>query len=354
LSDVYLHERSYDLSLKEATTALKLNPNNYRTRMIRASSSIGLRKWDDAERDYLKLIETTPGNPTAYYQMGLLKSALKDPEAAIGYFNTAYAKNNKLLDVFVQIVKSHVMKKEFKTAHDLCEKQIIIYADQKPLMAVVHNIEAGIYLAERNLEQARVSLNNAISIHPDYLAPYETQAKLFLAEKNTDKAIQQYQTIINKNPNLPLPHMMLGTIYDSTREFEKAADHYQKALDINPTFAPAANNLAYHLLKRTDRIDEALRLARIAKERLPEDPGVMDTLGMVYYEKGLYGNAVNEFLDSLKKIPDHPTVNYHLGMAYAKKENKELAIGALTKALKLSDTFEDANAAKQLLAELKK
>jgi len=173
-------------------------------------------------------------------------------------------------------------------------------------------------------------------------------------EKNKKKAIEQYQAIIDKNPNLPYPHMMLGTIYDSSKQFEQAADQYRKALKINPQFAPAANNLAYHLVQRTDQIDEALRLARIAKEKLPEDPGVADTLGMVYYNKKLYGNSVNEFLDSLKKIPDHPVVNYHLGLAYHKRGNKELAVQALKKALQISDKFEEADLARQLLVELAK
>ncbi|MBU2632077.1 MAG: tetratricopeptide repeat protein, partial [Proteobacteria bacterium] len=214
--------------------------------------------------------------------------------------------------------------------------------------------EAGIFLSQNQIENAKSSLSKAIAANPDYLSPYATQAQIFLAENNREKAIAQYQEMINKNPKLPVPHMMIGIIYDSYKNFEKAADHYRKALEINPDYAPAANNLAYHLLQRTNQIDEALRLARVAKEKLPEDPGVMDTLGMVYYKKSLYGNAVNEFLDSLKKFPENPVVNYHLGMAYHKKENKELAIAALKKALQISDKFEDAGHAKQLLSELEK
>jgi len=354
LADIYMHERSYDLAQKEATNALKLNPNDYRTRLIRANSLIGIQKLPEAEKDYLKLIETTPENPTAYYQFGLLKSALNEHEKAIGYFNTAYEKNNKLIDVFTQIIRNKVINEDFKTAHELCKKQIKVYTDQKPLIAVVHNVEAGVYLSENEIKKAKDSLFKSIAAHPDYLTPYGTLAKLFLAEKNKEKAIEQYQAILEKNSKLPFPHMMLGTIYESNNDFKKAADHYQKALDINPEFAPAANNLAYHFLERTDNIDEALRLARIAKEKLPEDPGVMDTLGMVYYKKGLYGNAANEFLDSLKKIPENPIVNYHLGLAYHKKENNKLAIAALKKALEINDKFEDAKKAKQLLLELEK
>ena len=36
----------------------------------------------------------------------------------------------------------------------------------------------------------------------------------------------------------------------------------------------------------------------------------MDTLGWVYYKKGLYDSAINEFSDSLAKIPDNAIVHY--------------------------------------------
>ncbi|MFN2359363.1 MAG: tetratricopeptide repeat protein, partial [Desulfotignum sp.] len=137
-----------------------------------------------------------------------------------------------------------------------------------------------------------------------------------------------------------------------TKDHDKAMAHYKKALEINPEFAPAANNLAYLLLTTTDQYDEALRLARIAKSKLPEDPGIMDTLGLAYYKKELYGNALNEFLDSVKKIPDHPVVNYHLGLTYHKRGDRAQAIASLTKALELSDQFDGADNARQLLSEL--
>ena len=354
LADIYLHERSFELAQKESSAALELNPYDYQTRIIRANAFLGQNKVNEAEKDYAKLIEIAPDNPMAYYQMGLLKSALKRYDDSLGYLKIAYEKNNKLIDVFLQIVKNHVLKKEYETAHLLCKNQITLYGDQKPLVAVVYNIQSGIYLAQKQIEKAKESLNNAILTNPDYLPPYETLAKLFLTENNKEKAIEQYTMILEKNPKLPVPHMMIGTIYDSDKDYEKAADHYKKALDINPEFAPAANNLAYHLLKRTDQVEEALRLARIAKGKLPEDPGVMDTLGMAYFRKGLYGNAVNEFIDSLKKIPNNPTVHYHLGSAYAKKGDKELALASLKKALELNDKFEEAKEAEQLISELGK
>ena len=80
----------------------------------------------------------------------------------------------------------------------------------------------------------------------------------------------------------------------------------------------------------------------------------MDTLGFAYYKKGLYGNAVSEFNDSLKKIPDNPIVHYHLGLAYNKKGNIELARKEIARALEINKDFPGAEKAKILLDELNK
>jgi len=69
-------------------------------------------------------------------------------------------------------------------------------------------------------------------------------------------------------------------------------------------------------------------------------------------KKGVYDIAIQEFTDSLEKIPDNATVHYHLGMAYYKKGNKELAGVELEKALSLDDSFDGSEEARKILSEL--
>ena len=166
------------------------------------------------------------------------------------------------------------------------------------------------------------------------------------------KAIEQYEAILERNPRQVGSHMLLGTIYDMQKEAGMAEKHYRKAIEISHDFAPAANNLAYLLADQNSNLDEALNLAQKAKEKLPDDPSVMDTLGLIYYKKGLYDSAIQEFKDSLVKLPDNATVNYHLGMAYYKKEDKQMAKNYLEKAIKIDPQLENANEVKEILNDL--
>ena len=353
LADIYLHERSFDLAQNEATEVLKMDPSNYRATMISASSHMNVGKTQEAENGFKTLIKLNPENPSGYYQMGLLESTLRRYEEANKFLKQAMSKDNTLLDVFTLLIRNYANLNQLDMAHELCKKQIEIAKNEPSVIAIINYLEGNLYLAYNEINKAKDSFNKAIEANPDYLLPYSAIAQIALALNNKENAITQYQIMLEKNPNLPVTHMKLGILYEMGKEFNKAADHYRKALEINPEYAPAANNLAYHLAKRTDKFDEALALARTAKDKTPNDPGVMDTLGYVYYKKGLYGNAASEFLDSLEKIPDSPVVHYHLGLTYHKKGENKLAIKQFEQALKLNIVFEDADKAKMLLQELK-
>jgi tetratricopeptide (TPR) repeat protein len=143
--------------------------------------------------------------------------------------------------------------------------------------------------------------------------------------------------------------MALGAINDQQGEGEKAEAYYRKALEIKSDFVPAANNLAWNLAERGRNIDEALGFAQIAKEQMPKNAAVMDTLGWIYYLKGTYVNAISELQDSVALDPHNPVINYHLGMAYFKNNQPDEAREFLKKALAIDPNFKGAGEASSIL-----
>ena len=143
--------------------------------------------------------------------------------------------------------------------------------------------------------------------------------------------------------------MALGSIYDRQGEGEKAETYYRKALEIKKDFAPAANNSAWNLADRDKNIDEAFRLAKLAKNNMPDDPKVMDTLGCICYLKGINLFALEEPQDALSRMPDDPIVNYHLGKVYYRNQQYEKARQYMEKALKIDSDFKGADEARRLL-----
>ena len=97
----------------------------------------------------------------------------------------------------------------------------------------------------------------------------------------------------------------------------------------------AANNLAFMYAEQGTNLDVALQLATTAKQRLPDDASVDDTIGWIYYKKDLPSMAVKSLEESLKKRPDTADVLVHLGLAYAKLGENAKARAAFERALKL-------------------
>ena len=126
------------------------------------------------------------------------------------------------------------------------------------------------------------------------------------------------------------------------------------ALVLDPQAAVAANNLAWDYAENGGAsLDVALQLAQTAKARLPKSWEASDTLGWIYYKKGLVSRAVTALREASQQAPSNPTIHYHLGLAYLKDGHKSEAEAALQHALKLDPKFQAADDAKRALATIK-
>jgi tetratricopeptide (TPR) repeat protein len=174
-----------------------------------------------------------------------------------------------------------------------------------------------------------------------------------MAERKFDQAVVEYEKVIKKDPQSTGTHMLLGILYDLKQDHKKANDYYKKVLDINKNFAPAANNLAWNYMEHGGDLDVAVSLAQKAREILPDDPHVADTLGWIYYKKGVYATAIGILKESSEKFQNrNATVLYHLGMAHYRQGNPDAAGDTLKLALKISKDFPGAEEAKKVLTNL--
>lgn len=132
-----------------------------------------------------------------------------------------------------------------------------------------------------------------------------------------------------------------------------ARKRYEQILAVDPRAPIAANNLAMIYMEEGTNLDVAMQLAQTAKSGLPDRPEISDTLGWVYYKKGLAAMAVGPLLQAADKAPRNAVIQYHAGMALAKAGNKPQAKQKLEAALALDANFAGAEEARKTLASLK-
>ncbi len=104
----------------------------------------------------------------------------------------------------------------------------------------------------------------------------------------------------------------------------------------NPEMVGPANDLAWLLAERGERLDYSLALAQRAA-RLARGPEVLDTLGWVHFKRGEMEEARRAFEGSLELNPDYATARYHLGLTQAKEGDRQAALESLRAAVAVGD-----------------
>jgi Tfp pilus assembly protein PilF len=143
-----------------------------------------------------------------------------------------------------------------------------------------------------------------------------------------------------------------GIILQEQGKNREARDRFAQALDIDPDAAVAANNLAWLYAETDEDLDRALELALRAKAALPDRPEVNNTVGWVYYRKGLASDAIPYFAKSIEKDATNPVYHYYLGLAYLKNGDPARGRRSLEHALTLKPDFSNAADARRTLASL--
>ena len=107
--------------------------------------------------------------------------------------------------------------------------------------------------------------------------------------------------------------LLKGIMEGDAKDHVAQAKTYRAMLAVDPSNLFALNNLAYALADESP--DEALKLALQAAQIAPNNPTVQDTLGTIYYRKGLYGMAVRYLKNAVDTGPS-PRRQFHLGKSY--------------------------------------
>ena len=145
---------------------------------------------------------------------------------------------------------------------------------------------------------------------------------------------------------------MAGLILEAQNKRAEAQKRYEVIVAQGGRAPVAANNLAWIYAESGGNLDTALELAQAAKSQIPASPEISDTLGWIYYKKGLPLLAIPQLEESVAKNPKNASYQFHLGLAYAKAGQFAKARAALEQALQLSPTFEGADLARKTLSEI--
>ncbi len=214
------------------------------------------------------------------------------------------------------IVDSFVAQKQIAKAG---ERLAAIVAGH-PGSAALERLEAKWFAALHRNEEARQALGRALAAEPKSVTDLVSLAELDLEEHRMAEAARELDQALQYEPKNVKGLVLRAEVEDRLGRPAAAAIRYRDALAIDETNLVALNNLANDVAITNP--DEALSLAQRAMEAAPDNPGVEDTIGWMYYRKGMYQNAV-QYLQAANSKEPNPSRRFHLGLAYMKVGDRD-------------------------------
>jgi tetratricopeptide (TPR) repeat protein len=203
-------------------------------------------------------------------------------------------------------------------------------AAARPKSAPLQNLLGQWYLRSDNPGAARKAFEAAKSADSRFVPADLALAQLDLREGRNDSVRQRMSAVlVADQKNVPALLLLAGA-EEHAGDRAAALGTYRRVLNVDGSSLIALNNIAYSLA--LDNPDEALKFAQQAAEIAPDNPTIEDTLGWVYYRKGLYSMAVR-YLKTATEKETTPLRQFHLGMSYTKAGDPEMGLKMMSAAL---------------------
>jgi tetratricopeptide (TPR) repeat protein len=182
-------------------------------------------------------------------------------------------------------------------------------------------VETDASIALKEAKQGKLSADEYLRIANDQM-----EARQY------DQAVTSYQKAIAQNPRFADAYSNLGILYKRQNKLDEAERQFKMALAVNPQHEAAQANLTNLLRRKGDY--EKIETASKAQEEKGGAQSAMTyhATGLAYLDKDQYDKAIAEFKKAITQAPDMPEIQSNLGVAYYKKGDYANAVVYLRKA----------------------
>jgi Tfp pilus assembly protein PilF len=325
------------------------HPRNLEARLLLLHGLMAVGDLPQATQQVNVLLQANPDSATVQTAAGMLAAMKQDSAGARAAYGRALAVDPRSYQALAGLLTTEMQGKQFGNAKALIEKQLALTPNDPNVLLM----SAQTYNALGDAFAMEKALKKTVEVDPQSLQAYAMLGKMYYQQGRLDLARRELETYVNRAPNSVPGNTMLGTILELQGRNDEAKARYNKALQTDPRAAVAANNLAWIDANNNGNLDVALQLAQTAKAQLPSRHEVDDTLGWIYYKKGLSSQAIEALSSSTTRQPDNPNYNYHLALAYHQSGNHAQAKKYLEKVVNSKAKFDRLEDARKLLESIK-
>jgi Flp pilus assembly protein TadD len=167
-----------------------------------------------------------------------------------------------------------------------------------------------------DFSEARRHYERALELNKGYIIARVNLAVLSLHYEKKKEASQVFREILSSYEDDADLHNGLGVCALREDKVKEGVDHFRKAIDIQGESAPLYNNLAFAYAEANEYLNESLKMAREALKAEPKNPVFLDTLGWVYFKRGVFEQAIDTLREALDLAPKSEKIRSHLVTVY--------------------------------------
>jgi tetratricopeptide (TPR) repeat protein len=349
LVGLHLQAGNEDKARQQLATLLKADPKSKRGLETLFKLEVSKKQWEKAQEVAKQIQQTFPEEGAGFYMSGLAYQAEGKLDAAATAFEQALAKKPDAIEPLTELIKTLMAQKQPEKAIAQLQQVIKHQADH----FIAYNLLGGVYLSQQKFAEAKIALNKAVDIKPDWFSPYRNLALAELVQKNQAEAIKIYTKGIEKTKGAMELVEDLARLHHSAGEHDKVLALYEAAYKRYPDSALAVNNLASYLSDFADTPENLERAAKIAEPLAKsKNASFLDTVGWIAYKQDKLDYA-KEMLTKALEAADSPIAHYHIGMLYFKQQDLPKAAEHLQKAIDAKVNFDGLDKAKETLEKAK-
>ncbi len=356
LAQLFLINHEFASAVQTAKEVLEFDPHNLTARLVRTGALAAMGNRAQARAELGDAIAQFPASADAQLQLGLLDLGEKRYQESEQRFRQVYQDHPADLRALMGIAENYIQQGQYDKAIALLEGELA----KNPARLELKYALGAIAVKAKRWDLAIEQFQAILAVRPDAGDVYVKLGQVLAAKGEGAAAMRTFEKARQMRPNDPDAHLQLALAMEQTGKRTEARPVYEQVLKLQPDSPIALNNLAY-LLAGTGSsadLDEALELAQRARQKLPDNPNIADTLGWIYIKKNLAGNAVDVFRDLMameSKLPstyDFATFHYHYGMALVQRGDKLQARRELKAALDRKPPADEAAKIKELLGKI--
>ena len=281
---------------------------------------------------YGRLANLLPTAAHPYLRMAEVQVAAKNKEGARNSLNKGLSLQPDSLPMQRALIMLDVDDKQFDAAlakaRDIQKKQ--------PKLNAGHVLEGDIHVINKAWAQAATAYRAGLKAAPATDLAQRLHTVLLLDSK-TGEANAFADSWLKSHPKDNAFRLFLAESANKRKDYAGAAAHYRNLLAVQPNNPALLNNFAWSLGQMKD--PKALGYAEQANKLAPNQPAIMDTLGVLLVEQGNIERGLDLLTKALQLAPEAHAVRLNYAQALLKAGKKAEAKEELETLAKLGEKF---------------